>query len=213
MSDEEEDYLSDKFLAQLEQSSSGKPRTYHDRRREVKRVSEQKNLTNRVRSRREIEEESRREGLSKSLFERAREEEDRARKRIKLSESDQDTSSPEVGEPEQTKNKALAMMLKMGYKEGQSLGRADELPTTEPKEDFTASASENRGASHLVEPLPLTMWAGMRVHNPLLVLNSLSGHLSPRSAGSWFWSSYLCGGSLVPTVQYPPNRPCYCDTR
>ncbi|KAG8905505.1 hypothetical protein FRC01_008323 [Tulasnella sp. 417] len=161
MSEAEDDYLSDKFLAQLEQSSSHQPRTYHERRREAKRISEQKNVANRIRSRQEIEEESRREGLSKSLFERAREEEDRARKRRKLSGSDQDGFSSDPGEPEQPKNKALAMMLKMGFKEGQSLGRTDTLLSNEPNEGSAAVSSENRkGASHLVEPIPLAMWAG-----------------------------------------------------
>ncbi|KAG8925893.1 hypothetical protein FRC00_003519 [Tulasnella sp. 408] len=161
MSEEEDDYLSDKFLAQLEQSSSNKPRTYHDRRREANRISEQKNIANRIRSRREIEEESRREGLSKSLFERAREEEDRARKRRKLSGSDQDGFSSDPGEPEQPKNKALAMMLKMGFKEGQSLGRADGLSSNKSNEGSTKASPENHGGpSHLVEPIPLAMWAG-----------------------------------------------------
>ncbi|KIO28850.1 hypothetical protein M407DRAFT_71300 [Tulasnella calospora MUT 4182] len=162
MSEEEDDYLSDKFLAQLEQSSSNKPRTYHERRREVKRSAEQKNIANRIRSRREIEEESRREGLSKSLFERAREEEDRARKRRKLSESDQEGFPSDPGEPEQPKNKALAMMLRMGFKEGQSLGKADDgPPPNKSTEGSVTASSENReGTSGLVEPIPLAMWAG-----------------------------------------------------
>lgn len=162
MSEEEDDYLSDKFLAQLEQSSSNKPRTYHERRREASRISEQKNIANRIRSRREIEEESRREGLSKSLFERAREEEDRARKKRKLSGSDQDGFTSDPGEPvEQPKNKALAMMLKMGFKEGESLGKTDGLPSNKSNEGSATASSKNHGGpSHLVEPIPLAMWAG-----------------------------------------------------
>ncbi|QRV84127.1 G-patch domain-containing protein [Ceratobasidium sp. AG-Ba] len=72
MSDEEEDYLSDKFLASLE--SSKPPATgnasYAERRRIAQRESERKRLEGRIKSRRELEEEARREGLSRSLFEK-----------------------------------------------------------------------------------------------------------------------------------------------
>lgn len=75
MSDAEDDYLSDKFLADIVASSSSKNPSYVERRREAQRKAELKNVQNRKKSRRQLEEESRQEGLSKSLFERAKEEE------------------------------------------------------------------------------------------------------------------------------------------
>jgi hypothetical protein len=75
MSDAEDDYLSDKFLAESLASSSSKKLTYVERRREAQRKAEIKNVQNRKKSRRQLEEESRQEGLSKSLFEKAKEEE------------------------------------------------------------------------------------------------------------------------------------------
>ena len=58
--------------------------------------------------------------MSKSLFERAREEEEElhASKKRKTAEDpdDDEPVAPTV------KNKAMAMMLKMGFKEGQALG-------------------------------------------------------------------------------------------
>ena len=96
MSDAEDDYLSDKFLnaAIVAPSSSSKPLTYAERRRQAQRESELKNVQNRKKSRRELEEESRREGLSKSLFEKAKEEEQ--------------TGGGVIN------NKAISMMLKVG---------------------------------------------------------------------------------------------------
>ncbi|KAM5535641.1 hypothetical protein V8D89_010628 [Ganoderma adspersum] len=103
MSDEEDDYLSDKFLADLTTSSSKTtaPKTYGDRRREALKRSALKNEQNRTKGRNEREREAREEALSRSLFERAREE------------------AEESGQ----QNKALAMMMKMGFKPGQALGK------------------------------------------------------------------------------------------
>jgi hypothetical protein len=86
----EDDYLSDKFLSAATVASSSKPLTYVERRRQAQRDAEIKNVQNRKRSRREIEQESRREGLSRSLFDKAKEKE--------LTDG--------------TNNKAMAMMLK-----------------------------------------------------------------------------------------------------
>ena len=89
MSDAEDDYLSDKFLSETPAASRPtKPLTYAQRRLQAQREAELKNVQNRKKSRRELEEASRREGLSKSLFERATE--------------------------EQTGSKAMAIMTKVG---------------------------------------------------------------------------------------------------
>ncbi|KAF9469065.1 hypothetical protein BDZ94DRAFT_1286943 [Collybia nuda] len=103
-----------------------------------------------LKSRRQREIEAREEGLSKSLFERAKEEEDAG-------------ISPG--------NKALSMMMKMGFKPGQSLGKIDEdisnissLP--EPGININTEEMEEKNTvvknlkSHKIEPLPLNEWAG-----------------------------------------------------
>lgn len=175
-SDDEDDYLSDKFLLQATaaapSTSRAKPTTYSDKRREALRKAQLKNEQNRTKSRRERELEAREEGLSKSLFERAEEE--------------QASGS----------NKALAMMMKMGFKPGQTLGnvedREEEVKVNVEKEEepsltpVTAFASASRRSvsstptgdgresesveppdgkvrehtKHLAEPLPLNEWAG-----------------------------------------------------
>ena len=103
MSDED-DYLSDKFLVDPSAAStSSSTKTYADRRKEALRRSALKNEQNRKKSRRELEREAREEALNRSLFERAQEE------------------AQESGQ----QNKALAMMMKMGFKPGQALGKDD----------------------------------------------------------------------------------------
>ncbi|KAG8742311.1 hypothetical protein FRC10_001669 [Ceratobasidium sp. 414] len=161
MSDEEDDYLSDKFLASLE---APKPTTsnasYSERRRVAQREAERKRLEGRIKSRRELEEEARREGLSRSLFEREME---------KAAES-------KVGEGQESggggtgASKAMSMMLKMGFKPGETLGRKEE-PVKPPGEPSGSSDEKPRAAAdpeeklksgHLTEPLPLAMWAGRK---------------------------------------------------
>ena len=158
MSQEDDDYLSDKFLVDSSGSSSA-PRTYSQIRKEAQKKSRLKNDDNRKKSRRQLELESREAGLSKSLFERAKEE----------------TSGSNSG------NKALSIMMKMGFKPGQSLGRTGDqddndagqavsttTATTKGKENSPAkdetqsrrSASPKGHATHKTEPLPLQEWAG-----------------------------------------------------
>ncbi|KAI0676863.1 hypothetical protein C8Q78DRAFT_961715 [Trametes maxima] len=103
MSDEEDDYLSDKFLIEAtaaSSSSSSAPKTYAERRKEAAKRAALKNEQNRTKSQREAREEA----LARSLFERAQEE------------------ARESGQ----QNKALAMMMKMGFKPGQALGREED---------------------------------------------------------------------------------------
>ncbi|QRW12758.1 G-patch domain-containing protein [Ceratobasidium sp. AG-Ba] len=150
MSDEEEDYLSDKFLASLE--SSKPPATgnasYAERRRIAQRESERKRLEGRIKSRRELEEEARREGLSRSLFEK---------------EKDAEQQGSGGG------SKAMSMMLRMGFKPGESLGKKEEpkLKSEEPPEPGDEKEEVEEGgkklkSGHLTEPLPLAMWAGRK---------------------------------------------------
>ncbi|KAK7049676.1 hypothetical protein VNI00_005707 [Paramarasmius palmivorus] len=149
MSDEEDDYLSDKFLVESTTQQSSGPKTYSQLRKDAHKVSQIKNEQNRQKSRRERELEAREEGLSKSLFHRAQEEEATG-----------------------TSNKALSIMMKMGFKPGESLGKADERKKDESDEkpsnnsglDAT-DASESEGiesstSGHRKEPIPLNEWSG-----------------------------------------------------
>lgn len=143
---EEEDYLSDAFLLKAETASTSSSLSYSERRRKAQRDAETKDLQNRKKKQRQLELDARQEALSKSLFERAKEEEE---------------SGAKPG------NKALSMMMKMGFKPGQSLGKTDDVveepasssTTTDPA---TATRSSTT-APHLIEPLPIKMWAGRSV--------------------------------------------------
>ena len=175
----DDDYLSDKFLVDPNANSST-PRTYSQLRKEAQKSARLKNERNRTKSRRQIELESRESGLSKSLFDRAKEEE-----------------ASGIG----SNNKALSIMMKMGFKPGQSLGRTDDRDTQEPPPPLTthdvdtvettetekgelpaveeASTQDGSGRPkahtiHKTEPLPLQDWAGNRVSgqiNSVLIEN------------------------------------------
>ncbi len=103
MSDDDDDYLSDKFLLEATASSSkpSAPKTYAERRKDALKRSALKNEQNKTKSRNEREREAREDALGRSLFERARQE----------------------AEDSGQQNKALAMMMKMGFKPGQALGK------------------------------------------------------------------------------------------
>lgn len=117
--DDEDDYLSDKFLLgdapSSNNTSSSRPKTYSELRKEALRASEAKQAAARRRSNREIVE----EGLNTSLFEKAKEQE-----------------AAGLG-----KNKALGMMMKMGFKPGQSLGRTTS-PGAAPPDSEALIASD-----------------------------------------------------------------------
>lgn len=148
MADDEDDYLSDKFLLEPAPAPT-KPKTYAERRKEAQRLAAIKNEQSRKKSRRQLEQEAREEGLSKSLFERAKDEEAAGQQ-----------------------NKALAMMMKMGYKPGESLGQSyDDPPSaggsgvhkspTPDEVDARATPEPPRGGiGHRTEPLPLNEWSG-----------------------------------------------------
>ena len=162
--DEEDDYLSDKFLLASSSKASSKPQTYAERRKAAQRTSETLNVANRKKSRRAREEESREEGLGVSLFERARN--------------------------EQGGSKALGLMKMMGYKEGEALGAKPDLQAGEaevveqrsgvsrrleeaeekednsdwetPRAGLGRSTSAGLGAitQHRKVPLPVDIWSG-----------------------------------------------------
>lgn len=176
MSDEEDDYLSDKFLASLEapKPSISGAASYTERRRIAQRESERKRIEGRVKSRRELEEESRREGLSRNLFEKEME-------KAAESKLGEGSKSPD-GEPRvegggSGASKAMSMMLKMGFKPGETLGKKEELAKPQeatptlgddaPREEISQDKKGKSG--HLTEPLPLAMWAGKYTNTTLLV--------------------------------------------
>ncbi|KAI0315388.1 hypothetical protein OF83DRAFT_1062240 [Amylostereum chailletii] len=161
MAEDEDDYLSDKFLLDAAPAPS-MPQTYAEKRKAALKRSQLKSERNKTKSRLEREREAREEGLSKTLFERAAE--------------------------EGTGNKALAMMMKMGFQPGQALGRNDDGPApsssslqpavtdTVETDDVGASPSpapgredsgtpepsRTKAKGHLVEPLPLNEWMGKK---------------------------------------------------
>lgn len=138
MSDEEEDYLSEKLLAGIVAQSSSGPNTYSQRRREAQRQSEIRNLAGRTKSRKEIERETLealKEGMGTSLFERE-----------KLGD---------VGGP----SKAMNMMAKMGFKPGQSLGKQRDITlSTESGDLLSKQGGEN--VSRLKAPIAVNIWEG-----------------------------------------------------
>jgi hypothetical protein len=162
---DDDDYLSDKFL--LNTTEPQKPKTYSEKRKEALFKSHLKNEQNRIKSRRQLEIESREDGLSKSLFERA--------------EDDKATGS---------ENKALSMMMKMGFKPGQALGltaHVDEdstkrpsssssSPTPDPTRDISPPPQEGsttQSERQLVNPLPLNEWSGTLGVPCTLFINAL----------------------------------------
>jgi len=140
--EESDDYLSDKFL--VDATSTDKPKTYRQLRKEAERQSRLENDKNKLKSRHQRELESREEGLSKSLFERANEEE----------------------EESSAKNKALSIMMKMGFKPGQALGKSDDDHTRNdiqeiPPRGVESTPAEKGATKHKIEPLPINEeWKG-----------------------------------------------------
>lgn len=124
--DDDDDYLSDKFLVAAS-SSSTKASSYTQLRKEAQKKAQLKNEQNKQKGRRQREIEAREEGLSKSLFDRAKEEEAAG------------TGSA---------NKALSIMMKMGFKPGQSLGNAGDRDDTHARSGTpTTAAPTLSGAS------------------------------------------------------------------
>jgi hypothetical protein len=137
MADEEDDYLSDKFLQQLAsktQSSSSK--SYGERRKEAQRQAEIRNLAGRTKSRRELDKEAMetlKEGMNTSLFEKER------------------LAAAEGG----TQSKAMKMMSKMGFKPGQALGKQEGTPTIFSKEETPKPKQGPKST-----PIAINLWEG-----------------------------------------------------
>lgn len=200
MSSDEDDYLSAKYLVDVPEAKPVK--TYSQIRKDAQKKGQVKQEQNRIKSRRERELEAREEGLSKSLFERAKEEEEAG-----------------LG----SGNKALSIMMKMGFKPGQSLGNTGKGEDDDVQGDRTqstpgpSSSAEpthgrtpgfvSAGASsvlpataegtggkddeppkphttHMKVPLPLNEWAGELSSSSMACSRDVTWH-SCREEGHW----------------------------
>lgn len=113
--EDEDDFMSDKFLAQAASAEAEKgPKSYTQRRKEALKRSEELGT---VKSRKEREKEAREEGLRRNL--------------LVQQQIEQQSSSASSGEAtfssSGSSNKALEMMMKMGFKPGEALGKKQPL--------------------------------------------------------------------------------------
>jgi len=144
MSEEEEDFMSDKFLASLESTSkpSKSSQSYAEKRRKAINKSQDRGLTI---SRKEREAAARTEGLSRNLIIEAR-----------MNEVAQPVYSTPVASTSKVEvaadSKALDMMRKMGFKPGQALGKRKSLS---PSLDDAPPKSKAR-----TEPIAVQMRTG-----------------------------------------------------
>lgn len=151
-SEDEQDFMSDAFLAQAESSSKVKDKieTYSEKRR--KQVNESRDRGKTVnRAQREIE--ARKAGLSRHLFGELEDDVlDSFSRRKRKDHDDNSASAPSASSS--SSNKALKMMMAMGYQQGRGLGRREE--GSEDDEDEHKSTA-------IVEPLPLDdRWLGSK---------------------------------------------------
>jgi hypothetical protein len=182
MSDDEDDYLSEKILAQLEAvPKPQQPVSYTERRKQALKRSQLRNEKNRKKSRKQMELEAREEGLQTNLIQKAHEEAEESGKQ----------------------NKALAIMMKMGFKPGQSLGASHESSSSSsiggniggPHPAETSGAARERDAEaettppsepptsvlaaykHRAEPLPIKEWSGKPYSSSLATFSIPDLHL------------------------------------
>ncbi|TYJ58984.1 hypothetical protein B9479_000423 [Cryptococcus floricola] len=162
MSDSEEDFMSDKFLLNLPppSSSSSTSNTYTARREQAALKGNRSGLAKNQLKARDLEEVRRREGMGRSLFER------------------EDEDEAEGGESEsqggKKGNKAMEMMMKMGWKVGEGLGK--KRSPSPPPPSHASSARAGLGAKRfkpgdeledtpppkpqpITEPIRVSLWA------------------------------------------------------
>ncbi|CAG7849375.1 SubName: Full=Uncharacterized protein {ECO:0000313/EMBL:CCA78091.1} [Serendipita indica DSM 11827] len=136
---DEDDYLSDKFLQQLEAKERSN-KSYSQRRKDAQRDSEIRNLAGRTKSKKELEKEAMdklKEGMSTSLFER---------EKLAVAEGG-------------SESKAMRMMSKMGFKPGQALGRQEvAVSPSELVEGSTSKTTSNKKAV----PISINLWEGRK---------------------------------------------------
>ena len=104
-----DDFMSDKFVAAASSASTKEPKSYTQMRKEALKRKEERGL---VKSRADKEKEARDEGLKRSLLEMA-----------SIPDSKGASSTETTLMPASGNIKALDMMLKMGFKPGEALGK------------------------------------------------------------------------------------------
>ena len=152
MSDSEDDFMSDKFLVEAPPKASTS--TYSQRRSAQQLKGLRSVQSNNKLSVKQLEEQRRREGLSTSLFDRA-------------PEPTSGVESPKNGESSKLAAgggpKAMEMMMKMGWKVGQGLGRKrSSSPEDSVKRTKTESSAEGTRPAGRTEPIRVSLWAGRK---------------------------------------------------
>jgi hypothetical protein len=144
MSDSEDDFMSDKFLVEAPAAE----KSYKAKRDASLLKGQRAGLAKNLQSAKVREEQQRREGLNTSLFEK----------------KDHQEASGSGG------GKAMAMMMKMGWKVGEGLGRKQvEEPTTKRKADDDEDDDAPRGGigsssrkAPRTEPIRVSLWSGRK---------------------------------------------------
>lgn len=145
-SSEEEDFMSDSFLTGADQNTTREAATTYSekRRKKLNEARERGKLQDRA----EREKEARAIGLSRNLL---------AEPSIKRSLEDADAKSGQS-------NKALKMMMAMGYQQGKGLGRSDVTGSDEKEKGIESGADQSGSKSNaIVEPLAIDeRWMGAK---------------------------------------------------
>lgn len=148
MSDSEDDFMSDKFLVEAPAAQ----KSYSARRDASLLKGQRAGLAKNMQSTKAREEQQRREGLNTSLFEKP----------------DLQQASGSGG------GKAMAMMMKMGWKVGEGLGRQDDEPSASTNKRKVENEGEDgeeapRGGigsssrkAPRTEPIRISMWSGRK---------------------------------------------------
>jgi len=144
MSDSEDDFMSDKFLVEAPAAE----KSYKAKRDASLLKGQRAGLAKNLQSAKVREEQQRREGLNTSLFEK----------------KDHQEASGSGG------GKAMAMMMKMGWKVGEGLGKKEvEEPTTKRKVDDEEEDEAPRGGigsssrkAPRTEPIRVSLWSGRK---------------------------------------------------
>ncbi|WWC72246.1 uncharacterized protein I206_106208 [Kwoniella pini CBS 10737] len=155
MSDSEEDFMSDKFLLEIPSgsSSSSKSKTYSEKRNIDQLKSMRKGQSKNQIPLKQLEEQRRKEGLSKSLFDQ---------------QSNVNPTNSNIGGG--GGGVALNMMQKMGWNIGESLGKkrsSESLISSNShlkRPKFLPGDEEDEipKKSNIIEPIRISMWNGRR---------------------------------------------------
>lgn len=151
-SSEEEDFMSDSLLSNLEKPQRSAETYSERRRREVNEAREKGKIQNRQ----EREKEARKMGLGRNLLQNVNQKEEANLKKRGVEDSESSSS-----------NKALNMMLAMGYQQGRGLGR-EESTEKKSKDDKVKENNDKKKSktfsNALIEPLEIDeRWMGSKI--------------------------------------------------